>query len=140
MKNKYNCLYVDVKNSNAKFIYLFKGDMKEKLGIDSPITIVTRKIGSLYYDIICDDEGLFKVEEDGTIVASAVCENAEEILAGNLLIIKNEDLDYFDEVDIHNITSNVLTLSEEVRVGYDTSVGHLTMKFKEDSSFVTYRV
>lgn len=63
------------------------------------IDIVARKIGNTYYDIICDDEGLFKdnpivsvVSEDGLplICGTIIICNSKE---GNLTSLKEGDID-----------------------------------------------
>ena len=46
------------------------------------ITVTERKINGVYYDIIADDEGLFK--EEPTI--SAITEEGKAALVGNILI------------------------------------------------------
>lgn len=50
------------------------------------IDIVRRKIGGKYYDIVCDDEGLFKDQ----VKVSAVDGNGQAMLVGKLLICKHD--------------------------------------------------
>lgn len=50
-------------------------------------TIVSRKIGKKVFDIYLDDEGLLK--EDS--IPSAMSIDNQELLVGNLLIIKHDD-------------------------------------------------
>lgn len=49
------------------------------------IDIVSRKIGKNYYDIICDDEGLYAP----TVRISAVDNEFQPMLVGNLIICKS---------------------------------------------------
>lgn len=63
--------------------------MKEYLGIDSPVTVVERKIGDKYYDFWLDDEGLLKPENE-RIVAGVLVDDATEFLVGNMLILKHD--------------------------------------------------
>lgn len=51
------------------------------------IDIVVRKIGTEYFDIVCDDEGLFK--ENPRV--SAVDKNGKPMLVGNLFICKHDN-------------------------------------------------
>ena len=55
------------------------------------IDIVTRKIGNNYYDIICDDNGIFK----DVPIPSAIDLNHKTALVGNLIIVglPNDDGD-----------------------------------------------
>lgn len=73
------------------------------------IDIVTRKIGGRYYDIIVDDEGLFKSEPK----ISAQVEDGS-FLVGNLLVLGTPDADDEEgketgltEFDIRRIANNV---------------------------------
>ena len=138
----FNCLYFDVKNNKIDLIKISDSLelIKKKLDIDSPITIVTRKIGSRYYDIICDDEGLFKTEDDGKVVVGAICLNCEEFLAGNLLITKNDSYDKFDKEDYDNLKQSIFQTKEQVDFDYNTSIGLVNVKFKKDSYFISYKV
>ena len=62
-------------------------DLKKLLEIDSPLTVVERKIGEKYFDIWLDDEGLLKEDRQLT----GACMNAGEYLVGNLLIATHDD-------------------------------------------------
>lgn len=62
-------------------------DIKALLEIESPLTCVSRKIGDCYYDLWCDDEGLFPEKK----YMCGICTNASEILCGNILIAKSDD-------------------------------------------------
>ncbi len=55
------------------------------------IDIVTRKIGNNYYDIICDDNGIFK----DVPITSAIDNKNKSALVGNLLVVglPNDDGD-----------------------------------------------
>lgn len=50
------------------------------------IDITTRKIGGKYFDIICDDEGLYKENP----FVSAINENHEACLVGRLFIAQHD--------------------------------------------------
>lgn len=65
--------------------------MKEYLQIDSPVTCVERKIGSKYYDLWLDDEGLLKDEESRIVSGVLMHEGSTEILIGNMLILKHDE-------------------------------------------------
>lgn len=49
------------------------------------IDIVNRKIGGVYYAIVCDDEGLYAER----VTVSAATKAGDPVLVGNLLIFKN---------------------------------------------------
>lgn len=67
------------------------------------IDIVSRKFGDRYYDIVCDDEGLWKEP----IVVTAVDPKGKPMLVGNLLIFNanNEEgcLESLTDEDIKHI-------------------------------------
>ena len=50
------------------------------------IDIVSRKIGNKYYDIVCDDEGLFAENA----IVSAFDEKGQPMLVGKLLICNHD--------------------------------------------------
>lgn len=56
------------------------------LGVEY-IDIVSRKIGGMYYDIICDDEALLKSDPIPTMINS----KCELMLFGNLFICKHDE-------------------------------------------------
>lgn len=72
------------------------------------IDIVTRKIGGKYYDIICDDEGLFNADPR----ISAIDPNWSAMLVGALLVIGLPDDEgnetSLSEDDVAHIASRVL--------------------------------
>lgn len=76
------------------------------LGCDC-FDIAYRKVGGKYYDIFCDDEGLFK--EDNPI--TAISSRCERMLVGNLIFANHneygETTSLSDE-DIDNITENIV--------------------------------
>ena len=80
------------------------------------IDIVPLKIGHKYYDVICDDEGLFK---DDAII-SAVDTQFRKMLVGNLIISKSDeegeliDLSCEDIKQILRHTKSYFTLSDKV--------------------------
>ena len=53
--------------------------------------IVTRKIGKHYYDIYCDDEGLFKEDNPVAIVTESKYGEVVEQIVGNCFICKSDD-------------------------------------------------
>jgi len=68
------------------------------------IDIVSRKIGGKYYDIVCDDEGLFKDQ----VKVSAVDGSGQAMLVGKLFICKHDGHGNkvgLDDDDILNIES-----------------------------------
>lgn len=80
------------------------------------IDIVHRKIGNKYFDVICDDEGLFKDE----VIVSAVDTQFRQMLVGNLIIATGDNegnlIDLSDE-DIKQIlrhTKTYFTLHNKV--------------------------
>lgn len=60
----------------------------EEIGCDC-IDIVSRKINGSWFDIICDDEGLFK----DPLVVTAVDPNGSPALVGTLLICRFDGVD-----------------------------------------------
>lgn len=50
------------------------------------IDIVSRKIGKKYYDIVCDDEGLFKDQ----VHVSAIDGKGDAMLVGKLFVCKHD--------------------------------------------------
>lgn len=63
-------------------------DIKRLLEIESPLTCVERKIGNAYYDLWCDDEGLFPDKKYAS--AMLMHHEGQEILCGNVLIAKHD--------------------------------------------------
>lgn len=116
-------------------------ELKRLIGCDC-LTCVTRKIGKKYYDFWIDDEGLFKESKDGSILASGLCMNAPEVIAGNILILNNdgEDIKSLDETDFVDIYSNLFVVKSETCFDYSTSIGDLKMKFMEGGVFVKYEI
>ena len=133
---KPNNVYTKVLNDDYR-------DFKKEINISSPITCISRKIGEKYFDIWLDDEGLFKQEEDGTIKSIAVCTNAEEILAGNLMIANNDGqgnvLSLSDD-DVKMIRDNLGVPIMDFKVKYNTSIGPCTMKFDRGNYILNYKV
>jgi len=75
------------------------------------IDIVARKINGKYYDIICDDEGLFKEQPIPTMFDT----NKQPMIVGNIIIAGLADeegnmTDLTDE-DIVRITSSMGTVT-----------------------------
>lgn len=70
------------------------------------IDIPSRKIGERYFDIICDDEGLFKDKPK----ISAVTMDGKPALVGNLFVVKfdgEEDITSLNDNDIEYIKSKI---------------------------------
>ena len=79
--------------------------------------IVQRKIDGVWYDIMCDDEGLLK---EDPVVSAADKEKLSPMLVGNLMFFhsnRNGDLKSLDDVDIENIFNNtVVAIGEEGQI------------------------
>ena len=86
-------IYLDVENGKAPKVI----DIEDNLNVFykmlncKTIDIVTRKIGNNYYDIICDDNGLWK----DVPKTSAIDNKNKSALVGNLLVVglPNDDGD-----------------------------------------------
>lgn len=77
----------------------------EKIGC-SYIDIVSRKIGGVHYDIVCDEEGTFSERP----IISAASISGEPMLVGNLLIFNHDgkgELSSLDDDDIKRIKQNI---------------------------------
>ena len=78
---------IDVKNNEAKAVETDGGlDSLYKLTDCTCIDIAVRKIGGKWFDIVCDDEGLFRDD----IKISAVNRDGEPMLVGNLLFCHHD--------------------------------------------------
>ena len=117
-------------------------DIKRVLGIKSPVDVAYRKIGGEYFDIWIDDEGLFKEQEDGTVLGCAYCENAQEMLSGKILIARseNEEMASLTDEDIVLIYENLKRITKDVIVDYNTSIGLKRMKFVKSGIVLCYSV
>lgn len=92
-------------------------DIKRLLGIESPLTCVSRKIGGTYYDFWCDDEGLFPEKK----YMCGVCSNAEEVICGNILIARHDDEGYLvglTKADLEKIMDGRNFLRNEAYLEY----------------------
>lgn len=70
------------------------------------IDIVERQVGGIYYDVVCDDEGLLKENP----IVTAYNDKDEPMLVGNLLFCHNDEegnLSGLSDEDIENIISHV---------------------------------
>lgn len=71
------------------------------------VDIVTRSIGGKYYDIVCDDEGLFAESP----VVSAVDDDGSVMFVGNLIIcgMANDEgeLTSLDDDDFYHIMEHI---------------------------------
>lgn len=88
-QEKLKAIYLDVSNNAEPVITEIKDDLDTfyRLIKCSCIDIVSRKIGSEYFDIICDDEGL--LIDNPTV--SAINEYGHPELVGNLIIVGQPD-------------------------------------------------
>lgn len=79
---------IDVENSNP-YVVEIDGSLDSYYQIlkCDMFDIATRRIGENYYDIYCDDEGLFKCNP----IVSAMSPNNHPMLVGNLFITKTDD-------------------------------------------------
>lgn len=76
------------------------------------IDIVSRAIGGVYYDIVCDDEGLFHDPQK----ISAINDMGEPMLVGNLLICLNDgegELVGLEDQDVFHITKCIQRMYTE---------------------------
>lgn len=81
-------LLVDVENENVRVVDI-DGSLDayyEVLGCDL-IDVTERCIAGRWYDVVCDDEGLLKSNPK----VSAVDNNNEPVLVGNLLLTHHDD-------------------------------------------------
>ena len=111
---------IDVISNTAKVVEIEKSlNSYYKILNCNLIDITSRYIGGKLFDIICDDEGLFK--ED--FIASAVTSYNRIALVGNLFVVKfdgNDDETSLDDEEIEHILNHVkmvkCNLYEEERV------------------------
>lgn len=83
---KARVLVLDVKKPDIRQVTVGElADYYEQLDCDC-FDIARRQIGERYYDIFCDDIGLFK---EGAIV-SAIDDHDQPMLVGNLLIANHD--------------------------------------------------
>lgn len=89
---------IDRESELHEFYYLLDCDY---------IDIVTRSIGGKEYDIVIDDEGLYKEQP----LASGLCRNADETLVGSILVCgvaNNEgEMTSLTDEDVRNIKANI---------------------------------
>jgi hypothetical protein len=135
-------LVIKSNGADVKEIEIDYRSLKEEIEIESPITCITRVIGGNAYDIWLDDEGLFKEQDDGTILSSAFCNNANEILAGNILIAResNGEVSSLTDEDIELIYQNLKRIKQDCVINYETSIGLKKMKFAKSSIILEYSV
>ena len=86
-----------------------KNDLEEfyKLVDCGCIDIVERKIGNKIYDIVCDDEGLLKMNSN----PSMIDKKGNIMLVGNLLICHHDEdgnLTSLEKGDVENIENNII--------------------------------
>lgn len=80
------------------------------------IDIVARKIGGKYFDIVCDDEGLFKEHPK----VSAIDKNNQPMLVGNLFICNHDSNGHLaslseNDIDMISVSFSAIYQNEEVR-------------------------
>lgn len=82
------------------------------------IDIVTRKIGGKWFDIVCDDEGLFREPQK----VSAINDMGEPMLVGNLLFFHNDgegNLTGLEDEDIEHLKRYIKRMyTEKFPKGY----------------------
>lgn len=111
-------VYLDIENRQLPKVM----DIPDDIGVFYElirchcIDIVRRKIGNKSFDVICDDEGLFK----DTPITSAVDTQFRKMLVGNLIVSQSDNkgnlIDLSDE-DIKQIlrhTKTYFTLDNNV--------------------------
>lgn len=98
---------IDVKNNKVSVVDFEENlDSLCRLCDCEHIDITQRCIGSIEYDIVCDDEGLFKSD----VVVSAVSPDNNVMFVGNLLLCKNDgagNLASLSKSDIENILRRI---------------------------------
>lgn len=75
------------------------------------IDIPERAVGGVWYDIVCDDEGLLKPDP----FVSGLDEDTEPMLVGSLLFFHHDEdgnLTELSEEDISNLTAHLRVISE----------------------------
>ena len=108
-------VYMDVENNKLPKVM----DIEDKLEVFYEligcrcIDIVRRKIGNKRYDVICDDEGLFKDDP----VVSAVDTKYGDRLVGNLIICKSD------------VEGNLMGLSDN---DVEEIIRHIKVYFTQD--------
>lgn len=115
---------------------------KRALGIESPVSVITRKMGGKAFDLWLDDEGLFKENENGEIDACGGCLNAQEFLAGSVLILNSdgENCTSLTTRDIDLITNEIRMFKVDNIFKYETTLGLLRMKFEANKPILTYEI
>lgn len=100
-------VYLNVQENKEPEVLDIKDELQEfyRLIKCSHIDITMRKIGKNYYDIICDDEGLF-VEEPKI---SAIDNLGQPMLVGNLIICDHDggDLKGLTDEQVEEVTSYI---------------------------------
>lgn len=132
------------KPNNAPTVLTIEDNCKELQRIIGCrcIDILERKIGNAYYDLVIDDEGLFEEDENGEIASCSFCSNAEEIIAGNILIFRHEDenLISLTNEDVINILKNVWAVEKDIVIDYNTNIGLCKMKFNAKGAILKYEI
>ena len=101
-----HCEVVEIEDKNGRlenFYNLLRCDL---------IDITSRKIGGRSFDIVCDDEGLFKTPR----FASACYEDGNVALVGAIFICNyggNGELSSLTDTDIHLIESSIRLYNDD---------------------------
>jgi len=102
-------LLLDVYNERIREVEIEPNDLDKMYELLDCrcIDIVTRKIGGKWFDIVCDDEGLFHEPQK----ISAVDKNGQPMLVGNLIFAHHDadgNLTGLDENDIFALGMNTV--------------------------------
>lgn len=104
-------ILIDVKNEEVKIVEVEKSLRSYYKILDcNTIDIVSRKIGNKCFDIVCDDEGLFKSPQK----ISAIDNFGTPRLVGNLFIVKfdeRDDITSLDQDEIEYVMKRIVKLS-----------------------------
>ena len=98
---------IDVRNNKVSVVDFEENlDSLRRLCNCEFIDITQRRIGSVEYDIVCDEEGFFKSDA----VVSAVSHDNKVMFVGNLLLCKNDgagNLASLSKSDMENILRRI---------------------------------
>lgn len=101
---------IDVSNDNVEVIEIEKSlESYYRVLNCETIDIVSRKIGDKWFDIVCDDEGLFVANPK----ISAIDNMGKPQLVGNLFIVKfngEDDITSLNEDDIRYVMKRVVVI------------------------------
>ena len=103
--------------------YVFEQTTKSNLNLEriyamlecSCIDVATRKFGNNYYDIYCDDEGLFKKDNLPTIATFDDNGNLVEQIVGNVFVCKHDGeggMESLTDSEIQEVLKNLLVYQD----------------------------